>query len=117
MLNQMQTDSGSSARPKEMMNSIMQIVEDIAKREINEDMVNIYDKYFSQNEINDLVSFYKSPSGHKFVKVTPDIQKDLMMVMMQKYGPEMQKSIRAKIDEWIKSEKRRRESNKPEKEL
>jgi uncharacterized protein len=66
---------------------------------INEDMVTLYDKYYTQNEINDFIIFYKSPSGQKFTKVSPDIQKDLMMVMMQKYMPEIQKTIKTKIDE------------------
>jgi uncharacterized protein len=102
MLNQMQgqiKDSASRARSKEMMNSTMQTVKEITKKLRNDDIVIIYDKYFSQEEINDFIKFYKSPSGQKFIKVTPDIQKELMTIMMQKYLPEIQKSMKAKMEE------------------
>jgi len=102
MLNQMQgqlKDSTARARSKEMMISTMQIAKEISKKMLNEDMVASYDKYFTQNEINDFILFYKSPSGQKFILVTPDIQKDMMTAMMQKYMPEIQKTIKAKMDE------------------
>lgn len=99
MFNQMNRqikDSASIAHTKEAMKSTWEIVREISKRMINEDMVVSYDKYFSQNEINDLITFYKSPSGQKFIKVSPDIQKEMAMVMMQKYMPEMIKAIKAR---------------------
>lgn len=101
LLNQQQmqiTDSVSRVAFQTKMNSTMLIAKDISKKLINEDMVILYDKYFSQAEINDFVAFYKSPSGQKMIKLTPDIQKDLMTVMMQKYLPEMQKSIMAQFE-------------------
>jgi len=109
MMNQMKSqfpvkDSLANVRSNEIMNSTMQTVKDISKRMKDEDMVALYDKYFSQNEINDFIAFYKSPSGQKFINVTPDLQKDLMMIMMQKYIPEIQKTIKLKIEELKKSE-------------
>lgn len=98
MLSQI-NDSTARANSKEMMNSTRQTVLEISKKIINEDVVVLYDKYFSQNEINDFIAFYKSPSGQKLINVTPDIQKDMMMVMMQKYMPEIQKSFKAKSEE------------------
>jgi uncharacterized protein len=102
ILNQQQmqmTDSASRVAFNTKMGSVMLIVKDISKRLLNEDMVVLYDKYFSQAEINDFISFYKTPSGQKMINLTPDIQKDLMTVMMQKYMPEMQKSIKAKFED------------------
>lgn len=61
-------------------------------------MVAIYDKYFSQDEINDFIAFYKSPSGQKLLKEMPSITEDNML-MMQKYMPELQKEIKTKMDE------------------
>jgi uncharacterized protein len=109
MLKQMQgqtKDSATLARSNELRNSMMQTVKEISKKMINEDMVTLYDKYFTQNEINDLISFYKSPTGQKFIKVTPDIQKEIMTAMYQKYMPEMQKSLKAKTDEMKNIEKK-----------
>jgi len=105
----MQTDSlidkmFSSMIPQILNQQQMQItdsvsrVKEISTKLINEDMVVLYDKYFSQAEINDFISFYKTPSGQKMINMTPDIQKDLMTVMMQKYMPEMQKSIMVQFE-------------------
>jgi uncharacterized protein len=99
-------DSATLVRSNEMMTSMMQTVKEISKKLINEDMVALYDKYFTQNEINDLISFYKTPTGQKFIKVTPEIQKEIMMVMYQKYMPEMQKSIKARVEELKNTEKK-----------
>ena len=111
MMNQMKSqfpikDSLANVRSNEMMKSMMQTVKEISKKMINEDMVGLYDKYFSQNEINDYIVFYKSKSGQKYIKVTPDITKDLMMIMMQKYMPEIQKTIQTKAEEMKNADKK-----------
>jgi hypothetical protein len=85
---------------------MMQTTRLIMKKMMDEDMVALYDKYFSQKEINDYIAFYKTPSGQKFIKVTPDISKDLMMIMMQKYVPQIQEAIKAKTEEMKMSEKK-----------
>ena len=90
-------DSAANAATNVMMKSMMQNLKVMMKKMIDEDMVSLYDKYFTQNDINAYIIFYKSPSGQKFLKVTPDLQKDLMNVMMTKYMPEIQKSIQASM--------------------
>ncbi len=92
-------DSASLATREKMMAGVMKIAKDICTKMINEDMVVIYDKYFSQAEIDDFIRFYKSASGQKFTKMTPTIQADLMNIMMQKYMPEMGKAIAASVEE------------------
>jgi hypothetical protein len=99
-------DSLATARSNEMMKSTLQTTRGILKKMMDEDMVALYDKYFSQKEINDYIVFYKSPSGQKFIKVTPDISKDLMGIMIQKYIPEIQNAIKAKAEEMKMSEKK-----------
>jgi len=88
-------DSAVNAATNVMIKSLMQNLKVMMKKMIDEDMVSLYDKYFTQNDINAYITFYKSPSGQKFLKVTPDLQKDLMNVMLTKYMPEIQKSIQA----------------------
>lgn len=97
MLSQIK-DSTARVHSNEMMNSARQTVLEMTKKMINEDVVVLYDKYFSQNEINDFIAFYKSPSGRKLINASTDIQKDLMKIMMQKYIPEIQKSMKAKSE-------------------
>jgi uncharacterized protein len=102
MIKQVQSegkDSLAKARSQERIKATMPIMKDIAKRMMDEDMVVIYDKYFTESEIKDYIAFYKSSSGQKFVNTTPLIQKDLMTVMFQKYMPEMQKAIKEKMEE------------------
>lgn len=62
-------------------------------KKMNEDMVGIYDKHFTESEINYYIDFYKSPFGQKMVNLQPEIQKELMAVSLQKYTREMVKAL------------------------
>ena len=111
MMNQMKSqfpvkDSMANVRSNEMMKSTMQTVKEISKKMINEDMVGLYDKYFTQGEINDFIAFYKTLSGQKMINLTPEITKDLMMIMMQKYMPEIQKTIKEQTEKMKQSDKK-----------
>ncbi len=66
---------------------------------INEHMLNIYDKYFTHEEIKSLIKFYKTPAGKKMISTMPDIQKDIMTIMMNKHIPEFQEKIQRKMEE------------------
>lgn len=111
MVNQMKNqfspeDSSFYESFQEMMKSVAESTRVMTKQMIDGEMIELYDKYFSEAEINDFLTFYKSPSGQKFVKVTPDLMKDLMVVMTQKYMPEIQRSIKSKFEETIKNRKK-----------
>jgi len=100
MMNQMQSmDSVSKNHFKEKMQSMVPVFKNITNKMLNEDMVVLYDKYFTQEEINDFIHFYETPSGQKWINLTPDITKELMTVMMQKYMPEITKAIAEKFEE------------------
>jgi len=99
-------DSASRARANLLLDNSKQTMNEISKRIIDEDLVLVYEKYFSQNEINDFIVFYKTPSGQKLIHTAPDIQKELRMIMMQKYIPEIQKTIKAKAEELNKAEQK-----------
>lgn len=69
-------------------------------RKLNEvELVNIYDKHFTQGEIQDLIEFYESPTGKKILEKNPEITKELMSSMMTKYMPEIQKNLNKKLEE------------------
>ena len=103
-----QLDSSYRDRMARVMEKSMEASKQVAKRMINEDMIDIYDKYFTQEEIDDFISFYKSKSGQKMISRIPDIQKDIMTIMSQKYTSSLQQEIMNQFDEIIKeaSEKR-----------
>ena len=58
---------------------------------LNNDMVDIYDKYFTTEEIDDFINFYKSKSGQKLLTQMPEMQKEIMITMMTKYQNTLQK--------------------------
>ena len=41
-------------------------------------IVDVYDKYFTENEIKTIAEFYKSPTGVKFNNVLPAMMKDIL---------------------------------------
>ena len=85
-------DMNDSSYQKIMAKS-METGRNIAMKLVNEDLVDIYDKYFTQEEINDFIRFYKSKSGQKMVTKIPDIHKEIMTVMTAKYTQEFLKGM------------------------
>jgi len=66
---------------------------------VNEEMISIYTNHFNQKEIEDLIVFYKTPTGKKILEKTPVITKELMQVMMQKHMPSLQAKLIKKLEE------------------
>lgn len=89
-----QQDSTANSQMAAMMNKMTQVMMVITKRLLNEDMIGLYDKYFTESEIKDLVTFYKSPAGKKMVAVSPDLNKEMVMILITKYIPEIQKMLK-----------------------
>ena len=89
-----QQDSTAKSKLEATMKKMTEVMMDITKRLMNEDMLAIYDKYYNEKDIKDLVAFYKSSAGQKMVKVTPDLNKDMMMIMVTKYIPELQSKLK-----------------------
>ncbi len=87
---------------QKLMEKSMAKSKEIALKLVNEDMVNIYDKYFTTEEIDDFIGFYKSRSGQKLLAQTPDITKDVMAIMTTKYQADFQQSFVKEVQEIIK---------------
>ena len=108
MASQMQSqvkDSVASSKSINIMNVSMQEVKGLIPQMMG-DMALIYDKYYTEKEIKDFIVFYKSPSGQKSLNLAPEIMKEFMGTMMQKYMPEIQKTMAAKMEELIKTDKK-----------
>ncbi len=70
--------------------------------EYQELFVSIYDKYFTTEDIKDLIQFYDSRVGRKLVAVLPQISQDAMAVSFHWYQemvPEIQKEIERQFPE------------------
>lgn len=76
----------------------------LSKILIEEESVNIYDKYLTHNEVKELIKFYKTPAGKKLIQVTLDISSDSMKAMSEKYLPEFQEKLKVKMMEIIERE-------------
>jgi len=72
---------------------------EIALRLLSEDMVDIYDKYFTTEEIDDFTTFYKSKSGQKLLNQTPNMSKDVMAIMSSKYQKDFQQSFMKDVEQ------------------
>ncbi len=60
-----------------------------------------YAKYYSTSEIKDLTTFYKSPTGRKFIQVQDQVGRDVVNGLMQKYMPQAIKATRAQADKEV----------------
>lgn len=59
----------------------------------------IYDKHFTEQELRDLVAFYKTPTGQKSIQVMPDVFKEAMQKASELLGPAMTKLMTDVLDE------------------
>lgn len=81
------------------MDFMMGELKSMTMKMVNEDMVVIYDKHFTHQEIKDLIRFYESPTGKKMIEKTPVVMKEFMEAMMSKHLPEFKKKMAEKAAE------------------
>lgn len=62
-------------------------------------VVEAYDKYFTTEEIQKYIDFYRSPAGQKMVNLMPQIHKDLMTQMATEYMTGLQAKFKKKLEE------------------
>jgi len=60
-----------------------------------------YAKYYTTAEIKDLTTFYKSPTGRKFIQVQDQVGRDVVNGLMQKYMPQSIKATRTQADKEV----------------
>jgi hypothetical protein len=49
----------------------------------------LYDKYFTESELKELVAFYKSPIGQKAISVTPNLLAEAMDMSNRVFTPKV----------------------------
>ena len=91
------------ARGQQIVETYLQKFQARASRgELVEQMIPIYDKYFSQADIEGLIQFYQSPLGQRFLQVMPQIVGESTMIGMrwgQKIVQEVQQEMEAEFPE------------------
>ena len=53
----------------------------------------LYDRHFTEQEIDDILNFYKTPAGKKIIEETPKITKELFTDLMENYYPDLIKRL------------------------
>ena len=62
------------------------------------DFIQIYSEVYTEQELKDLTTFYKSPIGQKFIEKMPELQKKTLEIMQKRMlaaMPEIQKAAAA----------------------
>ena len=67
-----QTDQPEKAKPK--LDKFLR--DTVGFKVIEDDMVKLYKKHFTEEEIQDLLKFYKTPTGKKMAKLQPILFKE-----------------------------------------
>ena len=65
------------------------------------EIIPIYAKYFSEDDILQLIAFYETPLGQKMIEVMPQLTMDSMQVSMrwmQSKVPELQEQLKARLE-------------------
>jgi hypothetical protein len=55
-----------------------------------DDMVKLYQRHFSEDDIESFITFYSSPAGQKFL--------DAMPIIMQEYQPIVMERVKVRTD-------------------
>jgi hypothetical protein len=76
---------------------------------LREPFIEMYAKYFTEEELVALNAFYSSPAGQKAIQVMPALMRDGMQIGSEKLGPKMDEVIDASISLYEK----KRASRKP----
>ena len=80
------------AKMQEKMSTLL--AEEMSWSKMEAVYLQVYKESFTQDEINQLIAFYKSPTGQMFVQKMPTVMQKSMLAMQQQMGPLMEK-IRA----------------------
>lgn len=78
---------------------LSQEMKELSKKILNEEMPKIYEKHFDDKDVRYLIKFYKSTTGKKLLEKTPEITKELMGSMFNKYIPEIEKKVKLKLED------------------
>lgn len=69
---------------------------------VEEVSLEVYDKYFSEAELRDLIAFYKTPTGRKSIELTSQLFTESMTRTSERLTPLVQSIVREITDEELK---------------
>jgi uncharacterized protein len=71
----------------------------LVKKNNEKRMLELYEKYFTIEEIQKYIDFYKSPEGQKMLTTMPAITKEIMANTMANDMPELRARLKKKLEE------------------
>lgn len=94
-----------TADERQAVDSMVSKLMNVTREELSWDKlqplyVSIYQESFTQEEIEGIVAFYKTPAGAALVRKMPVVMQNSMKVMQQKMGPMMAK-VQSAIQETV----------------
>ncbi|HVU08751.1 MAG TPA: DUF2059 domain-containing protein [Verrucomicrobiae bacterium] len=76
---------------KQQAKTLAIIKDELSWDKMKDSFVQVYRDTFSQEEIDGLIAFYKSPTGRAFVAKQPELMKNTMTMLQQHMTPMMEK--------------------------
>lgn len=74
---------------------------DAFKNDAVKTIYDIYGKNYSVEELKELSTFYKTPTGQKFLSTQASVDREIVSTLMQKYVPQVRKAARDAADKEI----------------
>lgn len=110
MISQQMLQSLKAQRP-DVPAHTFEVVQDVAEKEfetafegpdgLQQKMIPLYAKYFTQDDVRGLIAFYQSPLGQKSLSVMPALMQDAMKLGQQwasEATPRVQEAIKKRLD-------------------
>jgi hypothetical protein len=63
----------------------------------------VYDKYYTLDELKDLIAFYKTPVGQKTIRIMPDLFAESMAKTNERLQPRLEPLIKEIVEEETKA--------------
>lgn len=82
--------------PASVKSEIKSMFSDEAVAELMDKMAPIYQKYYTEKDLKDMIAFYDTPLGKKMATVQPQLSKESMTVA-QKWAADLGQKIAAKM--------------------
>lgn len=86
--------------PEAKVNAIKQVIGDVLKEQMPsllEHIAPLYAKYYTADEIRQLIAFYKSPLGVKMLRVNPTLMRE-STALGEQWGKDLQPMLQKRLE-------------------
>ena len=76
-------------------------------------VIPIYSKHFTESELRDMISFYRTPTGQKMIRTMPDVVVESLGIMSEQLMPKLQIFMKKAVEQESTKIKREISKTKP----